>query len=68
MGWGPHGLGLPWVGGTHGLGAPIGSGLQRVTGRVYETKPIITVFFVFFISVSLKECSLKKQFFLHTLN
>jgi hypothetical protein len=38
MGWGPHGLGDPWVGG------PMGWGPQRVSGRVYETKLIIAVF------------------------
>jgi hypothetical protein len=65
---GPHGLGAPWAGGTQGLGAPMGWEPQRVSGRVYESKPIIAVvvFSVFFISF--KECCLKKQFFLHTLN
>jgi hypothetical protein len=35
---GPHGLAGPMVWGPHGLGA------QRVSGRIYETKPIIAVF------------------------
>jgi hypothetical protein len=39
----------------------MGWGPQRVSGRVYETKPIIAVFFFLFF-VSFKECSLKKQF------
>jgi hypothetical protein len=41
---GPHGLGALWVRGTQGLRAPMGLGPQRVSGRVYETKPIIVVF------------------------
>jgi hypothetical protein len=59
MGWGPHGLGAPWVGGTQGFGAPMGWGPQRVSGRVYETKPIIAVFFFSFRS---KNAVLKSSF------
>jgi hypothetical protein len=65
---GPHGFGAPmgwgplWVWGTQGLGPPMGWRPQRVSGHVYETKPIIAVFcFLWIRFVSFKECSLKKQ-------
>jgi hypothetical protein len=60
----PHGLGTPWTGGTQGLGASMGWGPQRVSGRVYESKPIITVVFCFFGVFFVQ----RMQFFLHTLN
>jgi hypothetical protein len=60
--------GHPRVGGLHGLGASMGWGPQRVSGRVYESKPIIAVVVFSVLFFSFKECSLKKQFFLHTVN
>jgi hypothetical protein len=68
QGWCPQSLEVlkdraPRIGGPHGLGVPKGwgppwvGGRKRVSGCVYETKPIIAV--ICFGFVSFKECSLK---------